>query len=106
MRESDGKLCFSEKETGKVFKEYIERIMNEENHWDHVEGDAKEGPVDCVSREFVLKELNEMKTGKAPGTSEVSLELIAASGCVVIQEMDEICQKVLHGFGMPVEWAL
>ena len=30
MRESDGKLCFSEKERGKVWKGYMKRIMNEE----------------------------------------------------------------------------
>ena len=39
-----------------------------------------EGLVVCVCREEVLQELNEMKTGEAPRPSEVSLELIAASG--------------------------
>ena len=47
-----------------------------------------------------------MKTGKVPGPSEISLELIAASGGVGIQVMAEICQKVLDGFRMPVEWVL
>ena len=43
----------------------MERIMNEENDWDHnVEGDAVEGTVVHVSREEVLQALNEMKTGK------------------------------------------
>ena len=70
-------------EGGKVWKDYVERIMNEENDWDHyVEGDAVEGPVVCVSREEVLQALNEIKTGKAPGPSQVSIELIAASGGV------------------------
>ena len=46
-----------------------------------------------------------MKTGRAPGPSEVSLELIAASGGVGIQVMAEICQNVLDGFGMPAELA-
>ena len=51
MRGSDGKLCFSEKERGKVLKDYMERIMNEENNWDSdVGGDAVEGPVVCVNR--------------------------------------------------------
>ena len=84
-RGSDGKLCFSEKERGKVWKDYKERIMNEENDWDHVEGDAVEGPVVFVSREEALQALNEMKTGKAPGPSKVSLKLIAASEEVGIQ---------------------
>ena len=33
MRGSEGKLCFSEKEIHKVWKGYMERIMNEENDW-------------------------------------------------------------------------
>ena len=71
-----------------------------------MEGDAVEGPVVCVSREEVLQALNEMKTGKVPGHSEVSLELIAASGGVGIQVMAEICQNVIDGCGMPAEWTL
>ena len=43
MRGSDAKLCFSVKERGKVWKDYIQRILNEEN--DNVVGDAVEGPV-------------------------------------------------------------
>ena len=85
----------------------MERIMNKENDWDHnVEGDAVEGPVVCLSREEVLQALNKMKTGKAPGPSDISSEWIAASGGVGILVMAEICQKVLDGSGMPPEWAL
>ena len=36
-----------------------------------------------------------MKTGKAPGPSELSMEFIAADRGVEIQVMAEICQKVL-----------
>ena len=65
MRGSDGKLCFSEKERGKVWKDYMESFMNEENDWDrNVEDDAVEGPVVCVGREEVLQALNEVKADK------------------------------------------
>ena len=63
-----------------------------------MEGNAVEGSVVCVSREEVIHALNEMKTGKAPAPSEVSLELTAASEGVGNQVMTEICQKVLDGF--------
>ena len=70
--------------------------MNEEIDWDHnVEGDAVECPVFCVGRGEVLKASYKMKTGKAPGSSEISLDLIAASGGVGIQNMAEICQRFL-----------
>ena len=87
MRGSDGKLCFSEKERGKVWKDYMERIMNEENDWHHnIERDG----VVSVGRVEVLQALNEIKTGNAPGLSEVSLELIAAASWHVgIQVMAE-----------------
>ena len=64
-----------------------------------MEGNAVEGPVVCVGREEVLLAFKEMRTEKAPGHSDVSLELIAASRRV----MAVICQKVLDGFGMPAE---
>ena len=61
--ESDRKLCFSEKERGKVRKDYMERITNEENVLDHIdEGDAVEGSAVCVCREEVLQALNKIKT--------------------------------------------
>ena len=81
MRGSDEKLCFSGKERGKVWKVSMKMIMNDENDWDcNVEEDAVEGPVVCVCREEeVLQALDEMKTGRSPGPSKVSLELIFAS---------------------------
>ena len=89
-------IYISEKERGKVWKDYMERIMSEENDWDHdVVGDAVEGPVVCVSRGEVLQALNEWKIGKAPGPSEISLELFAAIGGVGIDVMAEVCQRVL-----------
>ena len=96
------KLCFNENEMREVWKDYMEKIMNEENDWDH----NVEGPVDCVSREEVLQPLNKMKTGKVSVTSDVSLELIAASRRLGIQVMAEICQRVLDEFGMPVEYSV
>ena len=45
-----------------------------------------------------------MKAGKAVGPSEVSTEMIAASGEVGIRVMMELCQRLLDGKGMPEEW--
>ena len=68
MRGSDGKLWFSEKDRGKVWKDYMDRIMNEENDMDHdVEGYVVEDPGVCISREVVLQ-------AKPPGPLQVSLE--------------------------------
>ena len=77
----------------------MERIMKEENDWDHnVEGDTIECPVVSASRDEVLQALNGVKTRKVLGPSEVPLELIAATRGVGMEVMAEICQKVLDGF--------
>ena len=79
MRGINGKLCFSEKDRGIVWKGYMARIMNEERNWDHnVDEDAVDITVVCASREDVLQSFNEMKTGNVPGPSHISLELF---GC-------------------------
>ena len=57
----------------------MERIMNEENDWDHNVEDVVEGPLVCVSRKEMVQAINEMKTGKSPGPSDVSLKLIGAN---------------------------
>ena len=41
----------------------------------------------------MVQAINEVKHGKATGSSHVSLELIAASGKVGIQVVTEICQS-------------
>ena len=59
MRGRLGKLCFSEKERCKFWKDYMERIINVENDRDHnVEGDVLEGPVDCINRKEEPQALN------------------------------------------------
>ena len=64
VRVSNGKLCFSEKKCS-IWKDYMETIINEKNDWDHnVEGDALECPVKSVSRDKMVKNLKEQKTGK------------------------------------------
>ena len=45
-----------------------------------------------------------MKSGKATGPSEVSVEMIVASDKIGIKVMMELCQRVLDGRGMPDEW--
>ena len=65
MRGSDGKLCFNEEEGGKVWKDYMKKTMNAENDWDHnVDEDAVKGPIDCISRDEMVKASNDKKTEK------------------------------------------
>ena len=78
--------------------------MNEENEWDHmVETDVVEGPVEKVTRNEIVKAMQKMKSGKASGPSQESVEMIVASGEIGVKVMMELCQRVLNGRGMPDE---
>ena len=50
--------------------------------------------------------MGKMKSGKAARPSEVSLEMITASGVVGIHVMMELYQQVLDGRGMPEDWKM
>ena len=76
LRGRDGQLGFSEKDRAKIWKEHMEKIMNEENEWDRmVETHLVEGPVEKVAHNEIVEAIQSMKSGKTTGTSEVSVEM-------------------------------
>ena len=69
-----------------------------------VETDLVEGPVEKVVCDEIVESIQSMKSGKATGPSEVSVEMIVASGEIGVKVMMELCQRVLDDRGMPGEW--
>ena len=64
----------------------MEKIMNEENKWDHmVETDVVEGPVEKVARNKIVEAMQRMKSGKTTGPSEVRVEMIITSGEIKVK---------------------
>ena len=83
----------------------MDEIMNKENDWDHVIADSTvEGPIENVTGEEMAIAIKVMKPGKAAGPSEVSAEMISASGEVEVSVIVELCQRLLDGKEMPDEW--
>jgi len=70
-------------------KEYMKKLMNEENGWDHrISAGVKEGPADCIKTSEVTAALKRMKKdNKAAGLSLSGLaaEMIQAAGDIVTQ---------------------
>ena len=78
-------MGFIEEDRAKIWKEHMEKIMNEENEWDYmVETNAVEGPVEKVAGNEIVEAMRKMKSGKATGLSEVSVEMIFASGKIEV----------------------
>ena len=101
----DGRIGFSQEDRCKIWKEHMERIIIEENAWDHkVDAATVEGPVEKVSHEVVREAIRKMKQGKAVGLSEVTTEMIVAGGRIAEEVMFQLCQRALNGKGIPNEW--
>jgi len=72
-----GKVIVDEKGIKDSWKEYMEKLMYEENEWDHgISADVKEGPADCIRIGEVAAALKKMKRHKAPGLSGLTAEMI------------------------------
>ena len=59
--------------------------------------------MEKVARNEIAKAMHRMKSRMATEPSEVSVEMIVASGKIGIKVMMELCQRVLDGRGMPNE---
>ena len=98
-------MGFIEEDRAKIWKEHMEKIMNEENEWDCMKKtDLVQGPVEKVACNEIVEAIQSMKSGKATGPSEVSVKMIVTSGEIGVKVMMELCQRVLDGRGMPDEW--
>jgi len=63
------------------WKENMEKLMNEENEWDHkLSTEVKEGPADCIRTAEMRAVLKKMKRHKAPGLSGLVAEMIQVTG--------------------------
>jgi len=81
IKGASGKVIVDDKGIKDSWKEYVEKLMNEENEWDHkLSAEVKEGPADCIGMDEVRAALKEMKRHKAPGLSELVTEMIQATG--------------------------
>jgi len=70
------------------WKEYMEKLMNEENEWDdRISARVKEGPTDCIRINEVAAALKKMKRHKARGLSGLVAEMIQATGDIGTQWM-------------------
>ena len=79
LRDSDGRLGFIKENREKIWKEHMEKIMNEENEWDHVvKTDVVhlQGPVEKVAHNEIVEAMQKMKSGKVTVPSEVSVVVV------------------------------
>ena len=90
----------------KRWKEYFEKLMNEENKRDPrtEEAEVINKEVNCVSREEVKNALRRIKKGKAAGLDELPVEVWKCMGKMGIKFLTRLFNRLLVGERMPEEW--
>jgi len=74
----------------------MEKLMNEENEWDHrMSAGVKEGPADCIRIDEVAVALKKMKRYKALGLSALVAEMILATRDIGTQWILDLSFMVL-----------
>jgi len=87
------------------WKEYMEKLMNEENEWDHkIAAGIKERPADCIRIAEVTAVLKKMKRRKAPGLSGLVTEMIKAKGDIGSQLILDLCNDLVKEGCIPEDW--
>jgi len=91
-----GKVIVDEKGIKDSWKEYLEKLMNEENEWDHrISATVKEGPAYCIRIDEVAAALKQMKRHKAPGLSRLVAEMIQSTGDIGTQWILDLCNGIV-----------
>ena len=90
----------------KRWKEYSEKLMNEENNRDSKTGEVEvvNEEVNCVSREEVKNAQRRLKKGKAFGPDELPVEVWKYMGEMGIKFLTRLFDRLLVSERIPEEW--
>ena len=105
IKDENGNAMVNSKAVLKRWKEYFEKLMNEENNRDPrtEEAEVVNEEVNCVSRKEVKNALR-MKKGKAVGPDELPVEVWKCMGKMGIEFLTTLFNRLLMGEQMPEEW--
>ena len=106
IKDENGNVMVNSEAVLKRWKEYFEKLMNEENNRDPrtEETEVVNEEVNCVSREEVKNALRRMKKDKAVGPDELPVEVWKCMGEMGIKILTRLFNRLLMGERMPEEW--
>ena len=106
IKDENGNMMVNSEAVLKRWKEYFEKLMNEENNREPrtEQSEVFNEEVNCVSREEVKNALRRMKKGKAVGPDELPVEVWKCMGKMGIEFLTRLYNRLLMGERMPEEW--
>ena len=106
IKDENGNVMVNSEAVLKRWKEYFEKLMNEENNRDPRTDEAEvvNKEVNCISREEVKNALRKMKKSKAAGPDELPVEVWKCMGKMGIEFLTRLFNRLLMGEQMPEKW--
>ena len=106
MKDENSNVMVSSEAVLKRWKEYFEKLINEENDRELKTEEAKmlNKEINCVSREKVKNALRRMKKGREIVPNKLPVEVWKCMGEMRIEFLTRVFNKLLVGEQMPVEW--
>ena len=107
IKDKHGKVVVEEEAIKVVWKEYYEKLLNEEFDWNKDTLEAVE-PVSGASEIFTLEDIRramrQAKNGKAAGPSGVSADMLKMCGDVGVEWVRDLCNAVVKEGKIPDDW--
>ena len=106
LKGDNGELLVSEERVSGRWREYFEKLLNE-NEWnDELSAEYVEGPADMISKEEVRQAIQDLKVRKAAGPSGVTAEMNKAAGEQAVDWLTSISNRIVKEEAIPVSWQM
>ena len=88
-------------------QKHYQRLLNVEFDWDpnHLSDESPvEGPPIPITFDMVKKAISQMKAGKAPGPSDIVVEMIRAAGDMGASMIRDLAAAIIRDGKVPSDW--
>ena len=107
MKNDAGDMSVSEDSKQKAWLEHYQRLLNVEFDWnpDHLSYQPLvEAPPIPITIDMVKKAISQMKAGKAPGPSDIVVEMILAAGDMGAFMIHDLATAIICDGKVPSDW--
>ena len=106
IKDENGVLLSSEEDVRQRWKNYFEKLMNEENERERREngGETVSSHVRRITKDEVKAAMKRMKHGKTVGPDDIPIEAWKALGDIGVNFLTKLFNQILETEEMPEEW--
>jgi len=107
VKDANEKGLLENDEVKKVWRKYIDKLLNEENTWDNATTcENVEGSCELIRRDEILKALRMMKKGKAARPTVIILEMFMADEDCSVEWLTSLCNMIVAQGRIPDDWII